>query len=315
MTLIQGFLLGILQGIAEFLPISSSGHLEVLKFLFDLEEMPILFDVFLHVATLAAVIIYFRKLIGRLFSILFRLILRKSDYSTSFNVYNVSDTDSKILTLAPTDEIGQKTIFMIIITTFITGILGIITSKLIPALPLKCVAVGFLITAILLIVSAVISKRKHGDFEIEESENKDNIYIVHDKSITWLQAVIIGIAQGIGTLPGISRSGSTIAGACLSGVDRKTAGDYSFIVSIPAVFGAFILSLKDAIDITKDLSVSFFKYFSDTVGILPAIVGFVSAFVFGYIALSFLMKIIHKGKLEWFAVYLIPLGIVGLIFF
>ncbi len=314
MTAIQGFLLGILQGIAEFLPISSSGHLKVAQHLFGLSDLPLIFDVLLHIATLAAVVIYFRKVIGKLFAVLFRMILRREEPVQPFNVNSVSKIDPKVETLAPNDEIGRNTILMIIITTFITGILGIASSKLIPDMPLKFVAAGFIVTAVFLVVSAVISKKKHGDLE-PETELKDDFYSVQSNSITLKQAIIIGIAQGIGTLPGISRSGSTIAGAQLCGVNRQTAGDYSFIVSIPAILGAFILTLKDAFEEAGQLGKSVIDLFNETVGLVPAAIGFVTAFVFGYIALALLMKIINKGKLEWFAAYLIPLGIVGLIFF
>lgn len=109
--------------------------------------------------------------------------------------------------------------------------------------------------------------------------------------------------QGIGTLPGISRSGSTIAGAQLAGVDRKSAGEFSFIVSIPAILGAFILEAKDLGEV------------SSSVGAEAVAAGFIAAFVAGYISLSFLMKLIKKGRLEWFAVYLVPIGILGLLFF
>jgi undecaprenyl-diphosphatase len=109
--------------------------------------------------------------------------------------------------------------------------------------------------------------------------------------------------QGIGTLPGISRSGSTIAGAQFCGVNRAAAGEYSFIVSIPAILGAFVLEAKDLGEV------------GSTIGIIPVVVGCLAAFIAGYFSLAVLMKIIKKGKLEWFACYLIPVAILGLIFF
>jgi undecaprenyl-diphosphatase len=124
-----------------------------------------------------------------------------------------------------------------------------------------------------------------------------------ETNITVKRSILIGLAQGFGTLPGISRSGSTIAGALISGVNRKAAGEFSFIVSIPAILGAFILELKDLGSMT------------DSIGALPIIFGCIASFVVGYLSLAFLMKLIRKGKLEWFAAYLIPVGILGLIFF
>ena len=116
-----------------------------------------------------------------------------------------------------------------------------------------------------------------------------------------MQSIVIGIMQGFGTLPGISRSGSTIAGSLFSKLDRKTAGDYSFIVSIPAILGAFLLEVKDLGEV------------SSSIGALPVIAGCIAAFVVGYLSLTFLMKLIRKGKLAWFAAYLIPVAILGII--
>ena len=108
--------------------------------------------------------------------------------------------------------------------------------------------------------------------------------------------------QGLGTLPGISRSGSTISGALFSKLDRKAAGDYSFIISIPAILGAFVLDLKDLGEV------------SSTIGMPQVLAGCIAAFITGFISLKLLMKIIRKGKLAWFSAYLIPAGILGLIF-
>ncbi len=299
MTVLQGALLGIVQGVAEFLPISSSGHLRLVQHFFALDDIPLLFDVVLHVATLAAVILYFRKIIIRLFVVLFRWIFHKNEIENSYDVSIVIAPDEKTLELAPSDKVGRKTILYIILTTIVTGILGIASSKLIPDLSLKFVSAGFLVTACLLIISSFIS-RKHDI--LDSAEMQDNLFQVQDRGITWKQALIIGIAQGFGTLPGVSRSGSTIAGARLCGVSRKVAGDYSFLASIPAILGAFVLELRHLDEM------------SGAIGFLPMIAGCVCAFVFGYIALAIFMRIIRKGHLEWFAAYLIPLGIAGLIF-
>jgi len=111
-----------------------------------------------------------------------------------------------------------------------------------------------------------------------------------------LQAVIIGAAQGIGVLPGISRSGSTISAALLSGVDRERAGEYSFLLSIPAILAAFIFELKSARIVTASIS------------LLPLTVGMLTSFIVGLASLTFLLKVIKKGKLGMFGYYLIPAG-------
>ncbi|MFC2602865.1 MAG: undecaprenyl-diphosphate phosphatase [Treponema sp.] len=287
MTIIQGILLGILQGIAEFLPISSSGHLAVAQKLFGLSDVPLLFDIVLHLATLAAVILYFRKKIAKLFVILWQWLMHKTFAEDG------DDTDI----LAGNTERGRRTIIAVFVTTVVTGAIGVFTSKLIPDMSLKVTAGGFIVTAALLIISAFIEKRRKAAQQTFTSASDT------PKGINIAQAALIGVMQGIGTFPGISRSGSTIAGALFGGLDRAAAGEYSFIVSIPAILGAFVLELKDLDKV------------GTSIGAAPVIAGCAAAFAWGYISLTVLMKIIKKGRLEWFAAYLIPLGIAGLIFF
>ena len=267
--------MGVLQGIAEFLPISSSGHLIVAQNLFGLEEVPLLFDVFLHVATLLAVVLYFRKKIWELVCSFARIFVPIKNPSAAQIEKKSEDT---------------KYIVAIILATFVTGVLGIFSSKVISEISVKLVCAGFIVTALLLIFSSLIEK-KHSAY----SETSF-------KSPSWKQSLVIGLAQGIGTLPGISRSGSTIAGSLFCGVKRDVAGEFSFIVSIPAILGAFILELKDLGEV------------SSSIGAEPVIAGCAAAFASGYIALSWLMRLIKKGRLEWFACYLIPVGILGMIF-
>lgn len=275
MSIFQGIVLGVLQGIAEFLPISSSGHLIVAQNLFGLEEVPLLFDVFLHVATLLAVVLYFRKKIWELVCSFARIFVPIKNPSATQIEKKSEDT---------------KYIVAIILATFVTGVLGIFSSKVISEISVKLVCAGFIVTALLLIFSSLIEK-KHSAY----SETSL-------KSPSWKQSLVIGLAQGIGTLPGISRSGSTIAGSLFCGVKRDVAGEFSFIVSIPAILGAFILELKDLGEV------------SSSIGAEPVIAGCAAAFASGYIALSWLMRLIKKGRLEWFACYLIPVGILGMIF-
>ncbi|MDD7126975.1 undecaprenyl-diphosphate phosphatase, partial [Treponema porcinum] len=257
MTVIQGILLGILQGIAEFLPISSSGHLAVMQKLFSLEEVPLLFDIMLHLATLLAVVLYFRKKIWTLLCVFGRLIARRPAPKA------VNEEDL----LCGTESRGRMTILAVIITTFVTGAIGVFTSKLIPDMPVKVTCAGFIVTALLLVFSSIIERRKSS--AVKKSSEKND-------GIKWYQAIVIGVMQGFGTLPGISRSGSTIAGSQLCGVNRAAAGEYSFIVSIPAILGAFLLELKD------------FAEVGSTVGAAPVIAGCAAAFAWGYISLAVL---------------------------
>ena len=285
MSVLQSVLLGILQGIAEFLRISSSGHLALAQHLFKLDDVPLLYDVILHLATLLAVVLFFRKKIWNLLCCFGRWIARRQEVSAD----NPEDL------LCGNDTLGRKTIIAIICATFVTGILGVAASKLIPQLPLKFTCAGFIVTAGLLIFSSLWQKKQ------ANATSDTDKQLSGQKGIGVLQALFVGFMQGIGTLPGISRSGSTIAGAQLAGINRTSAGEFSFIVSIPAILGAFVLEAKDLGEI------------GSSVGVLPVVLGFVSAFVAGYLSLAFLMKLIKKGRLEWFALYLVPLGLAGLI--
>ncbi|HQL03997.1 MAG TPA: undecaprenyl-diphosphate phosphatase [Treponemataceae bacterium] len=266
MSIIQAVLLGALQGVAEFLPISSSGHLTLVQHLFGLEDIPLLFDISLHVATLLAVILVFRKLILDLLGTAFRWILRKS---------TGEDTPKLRMILA------------LIAATGVTGILGILLKKIIPDLPIQVVFAGFMVTAVLLFISSKMSRKNEGN---------------EAKSISLVQGLIIGAAQGIGVLPGISRSGITISASLAAGMDRKTAGEFSFLLSIPAILAAFVLELGDLGTMTQAISVQ------------ALLLGCIAAFAVGIFALKFLLALIRKGKLEWFAYYLIPLALICFIF-
>lgn len=298
MSILQALILGVVQGIAEFLPISSSGHLAVLQHVFKLQEVPPLFDIVLHIPSLLAVIIFFRKKIAALFAILFRWIGGRSATKTDNSSQTTDDavpanclplTDS----LTGNDEVGRHTIIAVIVTTLVTGAIGIFTAKLLSDLPIQAVCVGFLFTAALLIASGVFAKRQTLNLAGSSA---------HCSPLTVLQAAIIGFMQGVGTLPGVSRSGSTISGALFCGVNQAAAGEYSFIVSIPAILAAFVLELKDVSKMSA-------------VGVLPTLIACAACFVAAYASLAWLMRIIKKGKLEWFAAYLIPLGILGLLLF
>lgn len=281
MSIFQSLFLGILQGITEFLPVSSSGHLVVAQKLFGLDGVPLVFDVCLHVATLAAVVLFFRKTIIDLISVFIRMVVKKP---------------------LDGDKPKQTTILAVIVATVITGVLGVVSSHFIEDAPIKLVCTGFIVTGILLVFATVLDKSGKtaaGSSSAEEAAAAEQT----EGAVSVKQGIICGIAQGFGTLPGISRSGSTISAAILSGVDRKTAGEFSFILSIPAILGAFILEVKDLGEMTGVVSV-------------PCLAaGCLAAFLAGLGALFVLMKLIKSGRLGFFAIYLIPLGIAGLFLF
>lgn len=277
MSVVEGILLGLLQGVAEFLPISSSGHLALAQELFDLDDVPLLFDIMLHLATLGAVLLFFRRKIWSLLKVAGRWLVRRS---------------------LPEDNADVRTIVALLLGTAVTGVFGIVLSDLVEEYSEELICVGFFITAGLLIFSDAVEERRRKKL----LESGSDGLVTTRTGVRPLQGLGIGLAQGIGVLPGISRSGSTIAGALLCGVDREQAGEFSFLLSIPAILGAFVLELDDLDAI------------GDSVGVAPVVAGCVAAFAAGIFALSVLMKIVRKGKLEWFALYLIPAGILGLVF-
>ncbi len=264
MNILEAIILGAIQGLAEFLPISSSGHLRIAEHFFTTGTVPILFDILLHLATLAAVCTVFAKKIGHLFCVLGRFIIRKSKEE---------------------DKNDLKMILAIIIATIVTGIIGFLLKDWVKGIDIRVIPACFVITGIALILSAKIKPKK-------QSEN-----------LSIVSALIIGFAQGIGVVPGISRSGSTISAGLFSGLDRKTAGEFSFLLSIPAILAAFILEMQSA------------DKLSTSVSPMALIAGMLTAFIVGYFSLKFLLNLIKKGKLAYFAYYLIPVGIIFFTYF
>ncbi|TVR02287.1 MAG: undecaprenyl-diphosphate phosphatase [Spirochaetaceae bacterium] len=264
MTVVQALALGVLQGVAEFIPISSSGHLVVMRHLMGLGEIPVLFDVILHIATLVVVFFVFRERIARILVALWRWATRRADAD---------------------DLVQVRLAGYVVIATICTVVIGLaIAEARLDRFP-KLVSALFLVTAAILIAAHFF----HGSIDY------DGFGIRH--------ALITGIAQGIAVLPGISRSGLTITAALAAGIDRTRAGEFSFLISIPAILGALVLTLRDLGALTAVVSV-------------PALAaGFLASLVVGFFSLVLLLKLIRGGKLYLFAIYLVPLGIAGLILF
>ncbi len=268
MTVIEAILLGIVQGITEFLPVSSSGHLTVARNLMGLDEIPMLFDVMMHLPTLLAVILVFRKRIGALFASLIRFLTRSARED---------------------DRVNLRLIMIIIIASVTTAVIGLAIERLQKSFPVSIKLVGgfFLVTAAVLIASRFFhGSRGHGSRGYESLKLKD--------------ALLTGAAQGLAVLPGISRSGMTIAASLACGIERKKAGEYAFILSIPAILGALALEVKDLDLLPVD------PYF------LTA--GLISSFVVGLLSLLLLLRIIRKGRLYLFSIYLIPMGLATILF-
>jgi len=278
MTAIQALALGLIQGIAEFLPISSSGHLALLKNLLGLAEVPLLFDVILHIATLFAVIIVLRRRIVAILAALWAFLFsRKGEQSGS----DAAITDFEV------QERARNLAYIppILIATAVTGVLGYGIQRIFPMGDTKAVAMRMLFTALVLGLTAVVKPGSRGPDEIG-----------------WKRATFVGLAQGVGVFSGISRSGMTISAGLFAGLNRTTAGEYSFLLSIPAIGGAFLLTLKDA------------GSMMETVSYGNLALAALAAFASGLLSLKLLLKMIKGGKIFWFAPYLVALGAIGLLF-
>lgn len=264
MTVLQSVILGVVQGLTEFLPVSSSGHLVLFKEFFAVTEVPILFDVILHVSTLIVVVIVFRSAVWRILRSIGRWVGRRSDES---------------------DAADLRVAWVIIVATVITGAMGIFIGELgVNRYPIV-VSILFIVTGLVLLATRFV--RPTADYG----------------QIGLKTAVLTGFAQGLGVFPGISRSGITIAGSLFSGLRRERAGEYSFLLSIPAILGALVLSLRDLGELNRLVST-------------PALIGgALSSFVVGLFSLLLLLRLVRNGQLYLFAIYLIPLGLAGLVLF
>lgn len=274
MGFIESFFLGVLQGIAEFLPISSSGHLAVAKELLHLRDVPMFYDIILHIATLLAIFIVYWKTIWRLITTAVRFIFRKTDAS---------------------DKNDLNFIAAVLIATFFTAVIGFALKDLVENLPVKIISLLFIVTGILLLVCDKFAENKTAVASVAV-ENKNT-------TIKLRSAVIVGIVQGLAVFPGISRSGSTISAGLLCGIRRSRIAEFSFILSIPSILGAFILDLVGSRTVPLN------------VGIGELAVGFIAALLTGIISLKLLTKLLQKAKLKVFSFYLIPLGIILFCYF
>ena len=272
MTYFNAILLGLIQGVAEFLPISSSGHLAIAQNLLGMQDagtVPEFFDVLLHLGTLIAVFVAYWSDIWEMILELFRGISDIAHGSTP----------------TPVPPARRMILLVIIATLPLFAILPI--RKSVQGLANSMVFIGcaLIATGILLFVSDLMRRGRK-----------------NDSSTKWWEALIVGVGQAIATLPGISRSGMTITTGCLLGFERSFAVRFSFIMSIPAILGANILGLKDAME----------------VGIIWSevpmyLAGVVTAAVVGYLCIRLLKMIAAKGKFGFFAYYCWAVGIVTLI--
>ncbi len=276
MTYLSSVLMGILQGVAEFLPISSSGHLALFQHFFgaeNYEETQMFFTVLLHLGTLISVFVYYWRdvldMIREFFLLLGSLFSRRGGRES-----------------AAVPSARRMVLLIIVATLPLFAVLPV--KKLVESAMnnVTFVSVALIVTGLILWFSDQMAKgRKNA------------------RNATLLDAVLVGCAQGLGTLPGISRSGSTIAAGLLRGFERTFAVRFSFLMSMPAVLGANILTLKDVIE-TESIDMA----------LLPVyLVGMVVAAVVGWFAIRLVNLLADKGKFGAFAWYCWLVGAVSLV--
>ncbi len=286
MTLIQSVFLGIIQGITEFLPVSSSGHLSILRNLFGIQtDGGLLFDVMLHFGTVIAICIVFRKDVLRMIGETIR-ILSDLRENASIQLHNRKEQDArrrkKIL-----HNNYRRFVVMVLCATIPTAVIGYAARDLVSLAydSLLAPGIGLILTAVFLIIADV-------------SENGKKI----PKDISFTSAFLVGIAQGISTLPGLSRSGTTIAACLIGGYDRRFSVKYSFIMAIPAILGAMCLEIGQ-IGTAGVGAAQFFIYLA----------GAVTAGIVGYFSCRKMLSIVRKKKFRGFAIYCLILGTISIV--
>lgn len=268
MEILKSIILGIVQGLSEFLPISSSGHLVLFEEILNFKQSGIAFEVFVHFGTLIAVLIAFRKDIWKM------VVLLPALPKFIFNGVRINDSDDEHNALA----------FFIIIGSIPAAVIGILFENQIESL----FDSPILVLVALFITGVIVWSSKY------PKETRPFMNSFH--------AFLIGIAQAFAIIPGISRSGSTILTALWLGIKRETAARFSFLLSIPVIFGASLIKFKDLMETPPP---------SDQ--ILNLIVGSIAALISGYFAIILLLDIVRKQKLEWFGIYCIVISVVGLV--
>ena len=249
MDYFEAFLLGIVQGLTEFLPISSSGHIEISKVILGTsfnQNEGLLFTIVLHFATAISTLFFFRKDILNIFKGLFS---KNWNESKKFSL-------SILISMIPAVFIGL--LYEDFINSLFNGNLILVAAML-------------YITGLLLFLSDFLKFKQ--------------------KKITYKNSFIIGLAQAIAILPGISRSGATIATSVIMGIDREKAARFSFIMVIPLIFGSMF---KSMIDYDFDL---------ESFNIISLLIGFISAFITGLFACKWMIRLVKSSKLYYFSIY------------
>ena len=273
MDLFQAFILGVVQGATEYLPVSSSGHLVLVPWLFGFDKGSFIFDILVQLGTLLAVVVYFRADLIAVAAAMVRGLVAKQ----------------------PLKEPMSRLGWFVGLASVPAAVIGVLfKDDFERTFSSSRAALSFLLlTAFLLVLGEVASRRLRA---LEDQRD--------EKALTWLDAVVIGLAQSVALFPGVSRSGSTISAGMLMGLDRAAAAKFSFLMSIPVMVGAGLLAIKDLVENAGALA-----------ALGPAIaVGFVTSAVTGFICIHWFMGFLKRQSLLWFAAYCALVGTAGLIY-
>jgi len=288
MSLLHSVLLGFLQGITEFLPVSSSGHLAIIQNIFNMKsDIGILFDTMLHLGTLVAVCIVYWDNFSKL--VIATLQLIGDCFANLRTLFSNRGQEEKEPYRRLINNAYKKFVVLILVTTIPTGIIGLLLEPLVKRADNSLLIPGIclVITAIILLISdsAVPGRKKV-------------------KRTSYRDAALVGAAQGVAVMPGISRSGATITACLMLGFDRSFAVKYSFLVSIPAIIGANILELRhlDTSLVTGSMVANCFA-------------GMIVAGIVGYICLKALIYLVKSNKFSYFAYYCAVVGIISILFY
>lgn len=291
MTVIQAIIQGIIQGATEFLPVSSSGHLSLIQHFMGVSVSSLLFDVMLHIGTLAAVIIVYYKLVWRLLK---EFVFTIGDIFTGKFKWSQMNADRRLLMML---IIGLIPLFLLFLPVPGTG-MKIKDYADLWATDKDILIEGFSLigTSILLTLGVLATKRTKAN---AAAHSKSARTTGGRRQFNPVDAAVVGLIQCVAAVfPGLSRSGSTLSGGLMRGINRQTALDYSFVIGIPSIMAAAALTLKDAMKA------------HETINAAPMLAGVLTAAVVGFFAIKLLRWMVASDKLGIFAVYTFLLGAV-----
>lgn len=258
--ILQAIILGIIQGLTEFLPVSSSGHLELAKFFLGYDnvgEESMMMTVVLHFATALSTVVILRKDVAKIFKGLFQF---KWNEETMYSL-------KIVLSMIPAVFVGL---------VFEEQIEAMFDGQII------LVGICLIVTGLLLFLADRATAT--------------------NKGVSYTNALLVGIAQAIAILPGISRSGATISTSVLLGIDREQAARFSFLMVVPLIFGKIA---KDVLD----------GALAETANVMPLAIGFIAAFLTGMFACQWMIKLVKSSKLVYFSIYCFIVAVLAIIFY